>query len=194
MICIFYNCFDCRHSETEGARAGALAALIDIQADPVILSHLVVSLITAEAARNIRAAETNSDSAAAAAGQLPSEAQPLIRLLKHAQACLLKAQADVSHAPQAMSASQMKVSAAVRGEAAQVPSSVASPRGSKQKRKRESKAPPELSGIEPASNSASIEVGLQKKLRLNPSVEIRCIEGRWTTELQELADSIASTG
>ncbi|KAK9864747.1 hypothetical protein WJX84_011210 [Apatococcus fuscideae] len=75
-----------------------------------------------------------------------------------------------------------------------VPSSVASPRGSKQKRKRESKAPPELSGIEPASNSASIEVGLQKKLRLNPSVEIRCIEGRWTTELQELADSIASTG
>ncbi len=60
--------------------------LLDIQANPVSLSHLIVSLVASDAKSKPDAPPpAELSSAGAASLQLPSEAQPLMRLLEHAQ-------------------------------------------------------------------------------------------------------------
>lgn len=190
--------------------AGVLTTLLDIQADPVPLSNLVVGLITA-AAGGLRGASPASDpdSAGAPSILLPAEAQPLIRLLEHASGHL--------SGPGRLSTGQQHVKSGNPGieDAVNVqPQSGAAglhaadekqrQKTPKQKRKRESgsKQGSPKSGkrvnVQFDAESAGIEEGLSKRLKLNPSAsispDVQCADGHWEHELQELADHIASTG
>ena len=179
-----------------GLRAGVLMALIDVQADQAPLSQLIIGLISAEAAKSTAAAAADKGPAA---GQLPSEAQPLLRLLAHAQRVL-----SMLHTIDGATSADK---APFRGDPSALTDTLK--RGSNgrasrhtlQKRKRNSVSQDalasgreDMSGDTAAAGTGSLEDGLSKKLRLAPSIDIRCTEGPWASELQMLADQVANTG
>ncbi|KAK9836812.1 hypothetical protein WJX74_008587 [Apatococcus lobatus] len=181
--------------------AGVLMALIDIQTLRAPLCQLVIGLISAAAAQSSAVSAADSDATGVASGQLPSEAQPLLRLLAHATACL-SAQVQVRAMPGTADKAPAQ-SPSCRTAATKQPSAHKTPRHplQKHKRKREpTKQASPLSRREHGSDhvagddSGSLEEGLNKKLKLAPSIEIQCTDGPWASELQELADHIASTG
>ena len=189
--------------------AGALTALLDIQSDPAQLSHLIISLITAAATgRNDASPAPGSNPAGTASAQLPSEAQPLMRLLAHAQRHLgMATPPETSQQHNGSETSSLKkglknqkVQPLEAKVAVQPAADGKSTKASKQKRKRDSASkqgsPDGSRSIQATvhADGIDIEEGLSKKLKLNPTVEVKCDDGPWETQLHELSDAIANTG